>query len=206
MTYLKICGIRRPEDVAFLNETPPAFAGFICSRPFWRYVPPETFRELVLALRGEIGRVGVFVDPALEDIAPYAPYLDVIQLHGDEDAAFLAAVRATFPDCQIWKAARVQTAADIARADALGADKLVLDSFSAKSVGGTGEVAPWDIIVQNRPRTPFLLAGGISPENVRQAIGEVTPWGVDASSSLETDRCKDGAKISAMVEAVRSLP
>lgn len=206
MTYLKICGIRRPEDVAFLNETPPAFAGFICSRSFWRYVPPETFRALVLALRGEIGRVGVFVDPALEDIAPYAPYLDVIQLHGDEDAAFLASVRATFPDCQIWKAARVQTAADIARADALGADKLVLDSFSAKSVGGTGEVAPWDIIVQNRPRTPFLLAGGISPENVRQAIGEVTPWGVDASSSLETDRCKDGAKIRAMVEAVRSLP
>lgn len=202
-TYLKICGIRRPEDVQILNETPPDFAGFICSSPFWRYVPPKDFKSLVQGLRGEIGRVGVFVNPTLSEIAQYAAYLDVIQLHGEESAAFITELRGYFPDIQIWKAVRVRNAQDIADADALDVDKLVLDSFSSISHGGTGEVAPWDIIVKNRPENPFLLAGGITPENVRQAIAEVAPWGVDASSSLETDKCKDSTKIRAIVEAVQ---
>ena len=199
-TYLKICGIRRMEDVTYLNEFPPDFAGFICSKPFWRYVSPEVFRALALRLNGRIGRVGVFVDPDLEDMTPYTPYLDVIQLHGNESAGLIAKIRDYFPDVQLWKAVRVRTAQDIADADRLDVDKLVLDSFSARSVGGTGELAPWDIIARNRPEKPFLLAGGITPENVSQAIADVAPWGVDASSSLETDRCKDRAKIQSMVQ------
>ncbi len=202
--YLKICGIRRMEDVAYLNAFPPDFAGFICSKPFWRYVSPEHFRELMTALRGEIARVGVFVDPEIADIAPYYPYLDVIQLHGQESAEKIAKLREQFPDVQFWKAARVQTAQDIADADALHVDKLVLDSFSAQGIGGTGELAPWDIIARNRPEKPFLLAGGITPENVSQAIADVAPWGVDASSSLETDKCKDRRKIQLMTEAVQN--
>ncbi|MCR5717520.1 MAG: phosphoribosylanthranilate isomerase [Oscillospiraceae bacterium] len=203
-TYLKICGIRRMEDVQYLNEFPPDFAGFICAKPYWRYVPPEDFRMLCRKLRGEIGRVGVFVNPAWEDIEPYAPYLDKIQLHGNETAELIAELHDKLSDTEIWKAVRVQSAQDIADADALGADKLVLDSFSVKSVGGTGELAPWDIIAKHRPFKPFLLAGGITPENVRQAIADVSPWGVDASSSLETDRCKDREKIYAMTEAVQN--
>ena len=201
-TYLKICGIRRPEDVAALNAFPPDFAGFICSKPFWRYVSPEDFTALVQELNGAIARVGVFVDPEIGDISPYYPYLDAIQLHGSETAEDIARFRAHFPDVQLWKAVRVQTAQDIANADALDVDKLVLDSFSAQSVGGTGTVAPWDIIVQNRPEKPFFLAGGITPENVTDAIRAVQPWGVDASSSLETDRKKDPQKIKALVQAV----
>ncbi len=203
-TFLKICGIRRPEDVQYLNEFSPDFAGFICSQPFWRYVEPAVFKELVSNLHGEIGRVGVFVNPTLSEIAQYAAYLDVIQLHGEETADFIADLRGYFPEIQIWKAARVQTAEDIARADALPVDKLVLDSFSAVSHGGTGEVAPWDLIVQNRTEKPFLLAGGITPENVTQAIAEVQPWGVDASSSLETDKCKEMLKIQKFVETVQN--
>ena len=203
--YLKICGIRRPEDVEFLNAYPPDFAGFICSQLFWRYVDPEAFRLLAAGLRGEIARVGVFVDPSIGDISPYAPNLDVIQLHGSESAEMIASVRAHFPDVQIWKAARVRTAEDIAAADRLPVDKLVLDSFSAASHGGTGTLAPLDIIVQNRPQKPFFLAGGISPENAAQAIAAVQPFGVDASSSLETDKWKDREKIRAMVETVRRM-
>ena len=203
-TALKICGIRRPEDVQYLNEFSPDFAGFICSKPYWRYVAPADFKELADLMRGRIRRVGVFVNPTLEEIAAYAPRLDVIQLHGEESGDFIQSIRAYFPyELEIWKAARVQTPEDIAAADALPADRLVLDSFSAQSEGGTGTVAPWDIIAKNRPSKPFLLAGGISAENVRQAIAEVQPWGVDASSSLETEKCKDRDKIRAMVEAVK---
>lgn len=201
--YLKICGNRRPEDVQYLNAHQPDFAGFICSKPFWRYVEPDSFKALARELRGGIGRVGVFVNPTLSEIAQYAAYLDVIQLHGEEDADFIADLRGYFPEIQIWKAARVQTAKDIARADALPVDKLVLDSFSAVSHGGTGEVAPWDIIVKNRPEKPFLLAGGITPENVRQALEDVHPWGVDCSSGVETDKVKDESKIRALVRAVK---
>ena len=202
-TALKICGIRRPADVRYLNEFPPDYAGFICSQPFWRYVAPGKFKSLVQELRGEIERVGVFVNPTPDEVGSYAPFLNVVQLHGEESTDFIANIRAKFPHLQIWKAARVQTAEDIASADALDVDKLVLDSFSSASHGGTGEVAPWDIIVKHRPEKPFLLAGGISVENVLQAIAEVHPWGVDASSSLETDKCKDRAKIRAMAEAVK---
>lgn len=202
-TVIKICGIRRPEDVQYLNEFLPDFAGFICSQPYWRYVPPGDFQSLACELRGEIGRVGVFVNPTWEDIAPYAPYLDKIQLHGNETPELIAEIRQNLSDVGIWKAVRVRTAEDIARADALDVEALVLDSFSEQSEGGTGTVAPWDIIVQNHPKKPFLLAGGIRTENVLQAIAEVQPWGVDASSSLETDRCKDRLKIQTFVETLR---
>lgn len=203
---LKICGIRRPEDVAYLNETPPDFAGFILSKPFWRYVPPEQFRTLVHALDERIGRVGVFVNPTIEEIQQYAAYLDVIQLHGEETADFIQEIRdKTSYDIQIWKAARVQTPEDIRKADALPVDKLVLDSFSAASHGGTGELAPWHLIAENRPEKPFLLAGGISAENVREAAEAVRPWGMDASSSVETDKCKDAEKIRNLVTLARGI-
>lgn len=202
-TNLKICGIRRPEDVQYLNEFPPDFAGFICSQGYRRSVTPEQLRTICFPLQLRIIRVGVFVDPAWEDLAPFVPHLDIVQLHGNESPALIAEIREKSPDTGIWKAARVRTAEDIAAADTLDVDALVLDSFSAVSEGGTGTLAPWDIIAQNRPKKPFLLAGGITPENVRQAIKAVQPWGIDASSSLETDGCKDREKIRAMYQAVK---
>ena len=120
-----------------------------------------TFYELKSYLDKDIQTVGVFVNEPLDEIekCAYAEELHVIQLHGEEDEAYIRSLRAVFSG-EIWKAARVRTAEDIAAADALPVDRLVLDSFSAVSHGGTGEVAPWDIIVQNRPQKPFLLAGG----------------------------------------------
>ncbi|MDE5563577.1 MAG: cupin domain-containing protein [Oscillospiraceae bacterium] len=202
---LKICGIRRPEDVQYINTYIPDYAGFILSKPFRRYVPPELFRTLVQELDGVIGRVGVFVDPTMEKIRQYAEYLDVIQLHGNETAELISQIREELPDTQIWKAVRVRTAQDIAAADALPVDSLVLDSFSAVSHGGTGTLAPWDVIIQNRPEKPFFLAGGIDAENVQAAIREVQPLGVDASSSVETDGCKDLEKIRELVYQVRTV-
>lgn len=205
-TVLKICGNRRVQDVQYLNRFMPDYAGFILSGGFGRSIVMGTFYELKSYLDKRIRTVGVFVNEPLEEIVRCACHeaLDVIQLHGNEDSAYIQALREVFRG-EIWKAVRVRTAEDIANADALPADRLVLDSFSAQSVGGTGTVAPWDIIVKNRPSKPFLLAGGITPENVRQAIGEVQPWGVDCSSGVETDKVKDQEKIKAMAEAVKSV-
>lgn len=202
--FLKICGIRRMEDVAYLNEYQPDFAGFILSKPFWRYVPPEQMEALHGALSPEIRRVGVFVNPTIEEIRQYAAYLDVIQLHGEETAELIQEIRAK-TGLELWKAVRVRTPEDIQRADALPVDKLVLDSFSAASHGGTGEVAPWLLIAENRPEKPFFLAGGISAENVREAAEAVKPYGMDASSSVETDKCKDPKKIRELVKIVKSI-
>ncbi len=200
---LKICGIRRTEDVQYLNAYEPDLAGFICSQPFWRYVSPEQMAQLTQQLDGAILRVGVFVDPTIEEITRYAEWLHVIQLHGNETPALIAEIRKRW-DVEIWKAARVRTAEDIQRAEALPVDKLVLDSFSPVSHGGTGTVADWALIAENRPEKPFLLAGGISAENAAEAA-RLRPWGLDASSSVETDRCKDTDKIRTLVARVRAL-
>ena len=199
---LKICGIRRPEDVSYLNEYQPDYAGFILSKPFWRYVSTEQIKAFVQKLDKNIKRVGVFVNPELTEIADYAEFLDIIQLHGEENADLIQEIRSQ-TGLEIWKAARVQTAEDIHYADALPVDKLVLDSFSSTSHGGTGTLAPWDIIKDNRPEKPFFLAGGISAENVLAAVEAVQPFGVDVSSSVETDKCKDSDKIRNLISIIR---
>ncbi|MDE6731079.1 MAG: phosphoribosylanthranilate isomerase, partial [Oscillospiraceae bacterium] len=151
-----------------------------------------------------IKRVGVFVNPELYEIRDYAEYLDVIQLHGEESKAFIKLVRENFPELEIWKAVRVRNPEDIRNADQLPADKLVLDSFSERSHGGTGTLAPWDVIVQNRPEKEFFLAGGISAENIRDAVREVRPFGIDVSSSVETDKCKDSSKIQEIIKILQN--
>ena len=202
-TTLKICGIRRTEDVEILNQYSPDYAGFICSKPFWRYVSPEQLKVLHQNLNKHIRRVGVFVNPTLEELDSYAEYLDMIQLHGEENADFILKIQEMIPYVQIWKAVRVQNAEDIQKADVLPVDRLVLDSFSSQSHGGTGTRAPWHIIIENRPKKPFFLAGGISAENVRQAIEQVQPFGIDVSSSVETDKCKDPEKIKKLMETLK---
>lgn len=201
---LKICGIRRLEDVAYLNQYAPDYAGFILSEPFWRYVSPEQMQVLHEALRPEIKRVGVFVNPELRDISVYEKFLDVIQLHGEESEHLITLIREQ-TELEIWKAVRVQCAEDIQKADALPVDKLVLDSFSASSHGGTGTLANWDLIVENRPKKLFFLAGGISEKNVARAVNSVQPYGIDVSSSVETEKCKDLHKIYQMVQNIRRL-
>lgn len=196
---LKICGIRRIQDVEYLNAYMPDYAGFILSKPFWRYIDPGQMKILHENLHPAIRRTGVFVNPDLEEIRNYAKFLDVIQLHGEESEIFIRLVRENFPDLEIWKAVRVRNPEDIHKADLLPVDKLVLDSFSENSHGGTGTIAPWDVIIRNRPEKEFFLAGGISQENIAEAVEKVNPYGIDVSSSVETNRCKDSSKIQNII-------
>ncbi|MBR4318514.1 MAG: phosphoribosylanthranilate isomerase [Oscillospiraceae bacterium] len=203
-TLIKICGIRRLEDIEILNQYPPDYAGFICSKPFWRYVSPEQLEIFHQNLNKHIRRVGVFVNPTIEEISKYADWLDIIQLHGEESENFIQQIKENFWSVQIWKAVRIRTPKDIQKADKLPVDKLVLDSFSEASHGGTGTLAPWDIIKENRPQKPFFLAGGISAENISEAIQSVQPFGIDVSSSVETDKHKDIDKIKQIIQIIRN--
>lgn len=192
---LKFCGLRRAEDVDFANEILPDYAGFVFAESR-RKVSPEAARELSAALAPSIRAVGVFVNEPLAALLCTAQTasLSVLQLHGDEDAAYIRAARASWRG-EIWKAVRVRTAEDIRAADLLPVDRLLLDAFSPDAYGGTGSLANLALIAEHRPRHPFFLAGGLNAGNLAGALSLVCPNGVDISGGIETDGFKDRAKM-----------
>ena len=203
MTKIKICGIRRTTDAEYLNEFLPDYAGFILSQPFWRCIDIEQLKKIDDALSPSIKRVGVFVNETADYIMQYAPLLDVIQLHGDESKDLILELKSK-ADCEIWKAIRVQSVDEIENACQLSADKLLIDSYSKDTYGGSGKVANWDLVNEVNINKPFFLAGGISISNCQKAIETVNPFGLDISSSVETDKLKDKKKIKEIIEKIRN--
>jgi len=199
MTKLKFCGLRRAEDIAFVNMIRPDYAGFILTDRFWRYVPPKTVKELCRGLVPGIPAVGVVVDEPAEYAAALLNegVVDILQLHGAESEDYLAAVRALAPGKPLWKAFRVRTAADLALAGASSAGMVLLDSGA-----GSGEAFDWSLTAG--AKRPFLLAGGLTPQNVAAAIRQVHPFAVDVSSGIETDKHKDYEKMKDFAAAVRA--
>ena len=197
-TRIKICGLRRKEDISYVNEVLPDFAGFIFDPSRRRYIEPETAAVLRPQLADSIRAVGVFVNAAPEEILRIAETvrLDLIQLHGSEDDTYIRNLRKQ-TSLPIIKAIRVQTEEDTEQAAASSADLILLDN----GAGGTGTRFNWEL-AQKVSRN-FLLAGGISAENAADAIRLCHPWGLDASSSLETEGMKDPEKIRSFMEAVR---
>ncbi|MBO6141162.1 MAG: phosphoribosylanthranilate isomerase [Ruminococcus sp.] len=203
MVKTKICGIRRPQDIEFLNLYRPEYAGFILSAGFKRSINAQTFCELKKELDSSIKAVGVFVDEKLSEIKKhYADKLDVIQLHGNEGDEYISKLREFFGG-EIWKAVRAKTAEDIELADKLSADKLVIDSFVEGKVGGTGKQADTEVIKKARITKPFFIAGGVSEQNVKSLIEMLRPFGADISSSVETDGFKDKDKIGRIITLIR---
>lgn len=224
---IKICGLRTPADVAAVNAALPEYAGFIFVPMRRRYVVPAQAAILCQQLDPRIRPVGVFVDARVEEIVEALEHcpLDMVQLHGAEDNDYIAMLRAAYRDrfavvirepavdnasagpagrarwrrelC-IVKAFRVEGADDIRRAEASAADEILLDH----GAGGTGERFDWTLLQHCRRR--FFLAGGLTPDNVEDAIRVAQPYAVDASSSLESDGRKDPEKIRRFVAAVRS--
>ncbi len=202
---IKLCGLRRFEDIEYVNAVKPDFAGFILAEGYRRTVDSDFAAELVSALNPEIKPVGVFVDQSAEFVSDAAEKVGLyaVQLHGDEDSAYISRLRG-LTSAKIWKAARVRTAADVLKTDGLGADMLVLDSFSENANGGTGKVFNHEIIKNIRTVTPFLLAGGLNADNIGEAL-KILPanCGIDLSSGIETDGVKDFRKIKQIVSMVR---
>ena len=203
LTQIKICGIRRIEDSLYLNEFKPDYAGFILSKAFWRYIDFNTLSQINDILSKQIKRVGVFVNENADYILKYASLLDIIQLHGEETQDLIDKLKER-TNCEIWKAVRVKSSYELNEADKLSVDKLLIDSYTENTYGGSGKIANWELIKKTKINKPFFLAGGISAENCLNAIEAIKPFGLDISSSVETDKFKDRNKIEEIISLIRN--
>lgn len=197
MTRIKLCGLTRPRDVEAANAVKPDYVGFVFAPKSKRYVTPQQAAELRALLAPGIRAVGVFVNETVERVAELlnGGVIDLAQLHGGEDGAYIGRLRA-LTGRPVLQAFRVQSAEDVRRAEESAADGILLDSGA-----GSGESFDWTLL--ERVSRPYFLAGGLDPDNVKQAVERLRPYGVDVSSGIETDGKKDPAKMAAFVAAVR---
>lgn len=200
---IKICGIRREEDVMFLNESLPDFAGFIFADTR-RKVTKEQALRLRKLLDRRIEVFGVFVNAPVEEVCACVQNgsIDAVQLHGDETEEYIQEIR-RHVSVPIIKAVRVRETSDILAADCLSCDYLLLDTYSAVQYGGTGRAFAWDIIPEKLTH-PYFLAGGLYEGNIRDAMKCPCCYGLDVSGGVETDGIKDREKINEIIKIVRN--
>ena len=209
MTKIKFCGITRLEDAELAISAGAWAIGLI----FWPRSPrrcdPGRAAQIAAAVKRRAEVVGVFVNATLDHVAQTADGvgLTMIQLHGEEGPAYCSeAARRT--GCKVIKAARVRSGADVQALAAFHTDYHLLDSFTAGVPGGTGETFSWELARGHRPPVnpvPVILSGGLTPDNVADAIAVVHPYAVDVASGVElSPGRKDPDKLSAFAEAVRS--
>ena len=202
MPKIKLCGMFRDCDIDYANAAKPDYVGFILSPGYRRSVSASWAAEMRKKLDGDIETVGVFVDEPCENVAEIykAHTIDMIQLHGNEDEAYIRALKELAPGAPISKAVRVQSPGDVLAADSLPVDYLLLDTYRAGVAGGTGESFDWSMIPD--VTKPIFLAGGINTENIDDAAG-LDIYAIDTSSGIESDGVKDPEKMMYMVEHVR---
>ena len=201
-TKIKICGLKRPEDITYVNEAKPDYCGFIIEFPkSSRNVTGALVRELTAKLNPDIIPVGVFVNVAPERVEELLldGTIHIAQLHGQEDEAYIKKLK-SLTDHPVMKAFSIQEKKDLDVAAASSADLILLDHGK----GGTGETFDWSLLEGWTKRT-YFLAGGLNPENIPEAIQRIHPWGIDLSSAVETDGKKDREKILQAVKTVRNF-
>ena len=196
MTKVKLCGLRRKEDILAANRYGPDWIGFVFAKSK-RQVSKEEAAELKQLLSPKILAVGVFVDaPVTEMVSLYeAGIIDVIQLHGGEGPQVVEEIQARC-SAPIIQAVSVRGKEDVEKALLSKADYLLFDSGS----GGTGQSFDWAHL--GEMKRPFFLAGGIRQENLEEAL-QLHPFAIDVSSGVETDGYKDEEKIKQLMETVR---
>lgn len=216
---VKMCGISKVETIPAVVEAKPDYMGLVFASSK-RQVTVDQAKTLVEELHkqytkrynngaeqsndDEIKTVGVFVNETLENLVSIAKEanLDAVQLHGDEDEAFIQSLKER-TNVEVWKAVQIRSAADAEAWIDSSADMLLFDAYHKDERGGTGEVFDWSCL--DEFERPFMLAGGIDSTNVARAIRTVRPYGIDISSGIETDGVKDDEKIKAFTNIVRTI-
>ena len=209
---VKMCGISKVDTIPAVVEAKPDYMGLVFA-PSKRQVIVEKAKTLVEALHKQckeqnntvsIKTVGVFVNETLDNLVTIANEvnLDVVQLHGDEDEAFIQSLKER-TNVEVWKAIQIRSAADAEAWIDSSADMLLFDAYHKDERGGTGDVFDWSCL--DTFERPFMLAGGIDSTNVARAIRTVRPYGIDISSGIETKGVKDDEKITAFTKIVNSI-
>jgi phosphoribosylanthranilate isomerase len=204
MVKVKVCGITNPGDARVAADAGADAIGLIFAESP-RRVEVEEARKVAIALPEDVLKVGVFVDAEPEEVLKTAREvgLDLAQLHGDETPETVAAIRGA--GLPVMKALRVRNADALAGIERYDTDLFLLDAWSAKARGGTGETFDWGLAKSIKGRDNILVSGGLTPENVREAIEFFEPYGVDASSSLEErPGKKDHERVRRFVSAAKS--
>ena len=204
MTKIKICGLKRPEDIEYVNQYLPDYAGFVFAGSK-RKVTDEQAEELSRKLDGRIIAVGVFVNEPAEHIVNLVKkgIIRVVQLHGDEDREYILKLRENLEESvKIIKAVRVQNREQILEAEKLPCDYLLRDTWQKDAYGGCGKQFDKSLIPEDMSK-PYFLAGGLAADNIRENIQICHPYAVDVSSAVETDGKKDEKKIQEFIERVR---
>lgn len=196
-TKIKMCGLSRPEDIAFANEVRPDYIGFVFAKKSSRYVTPEKAAELAAKLDKSIVPVGVFVDSDFEEIMHTVNLgaIRIAQLHGNEPEELVKRLQEN--GVPVIRAFQIKSEDDVKKAETSCADHILLDSGK-----GSGLTFDWSVL--KNARRPYFLAGGLDPENVSRAVTDLHPYAVDVSSGLETDGMKDRTKMIAFAAAVRN--
>jgi phosphoribosylanthranilate isomerase len=202
---VKVCGITNAEDALAAVEAGADALGFIFYEKSPRYVVPAVAANIIAELPPLVTPVGVFVNEGLATVRSImdACHLAMAQLHGDENVSYCRELARP-----AMKALRLKDRGSLlALAEYQGRGGVrgfVLDTFSELAYGGTGQITDWGLAADVAKRTPILLAGGLTPDNVTDAIRTVRPYGVDVSSGVESaPGKKDHAKMRAFVDAVR---
>ena len=209
---VKMCGISKVETIPAIVDAKPDYMGLVFA-PSKRQVTVEQAKILIEELHKQcinhydikvVKTVGVFVNETLDNLVRIADTanLDAVQLHGDEDEAFIQSLKER-TNVEVWKAIQIRTAADTEKWIDSSAEMLLFDAYHKDERGGTGEVFDWSSL--DAFERPFMLAGGIDSTNVARAIRTVRPYGIDISSGIETNGMKDDKKITAFTKIVKSI-
>jgi len=198
MTKIKLCGMRRSEDIRAVNRLKPDYIGFVFWEKSSRFVTAGQAEKLREELEDGITPVGVFVDAPPETIAELLNrgVIDAAQLHGEPSEEFLERLR-TLTDRPLIQAYKIRSEEDLEPARRSRADMVLLDSGA-----GSGQTFDWTML-RDLGR-PYFLAGGLNPANVAEAVERFSPYAVDTSSGIETDGIKDPLKMKEFILAVKS--
>ena len=206
MTKAKICGMTSLADAEHAADLGAWAIGLIHHRASPRFVEPGVAEEIGAVLKRRCEVAGVFVNSPMQEVvrAVEREQITLLQFHGDEGPSFCAeAARRT--GAKVMRAFRVRSAADVRAAEAYRTDFHLFDAHRPGRPGGTGESFDWELLAGRRSQVPMVVAGGLTPENVGEAIRIARPYAVDVVSGVEAEPGrKDPARVEAFVEAVRA--
>ena len=187
---IKICGITKPEQGKAIAELGATTLGFICVERSPRYVTPQQIATISAHLPAKVDRIGVFADTTPQSILTTVTEANLtgVQLHGDESPQFCQNLRQRLPSqIELIKALRVKNLDSLTNAQNYYdlVDTILLDAYHPQLLGGTGTTLNWEDLTNFQPPLPWLLAGGLTPDNILEALERVHPHGIDLSSGVE---------------------